>query len=175
MSWNPIESPQDFVILAGQRSPGIAELQSASSPRRWDIRRGYGLSGATVVFRGIMLAEFKLLLRLYSAEDWESWDTFRELVQRPPSGERPRALDISHPILDAFGIASVVVTDVIQPTQTEDGVYTIEIRLLEYRRPEIALSRPDGSDDVEPRDEVERRIDQNDRRIRELREELAQP
>lgn len=175
MSFNPIGASIDYVTIAGQRTPGIAEIQGASSPRRWDQRRGYGLSGATVIFRGLTLAQFKILLRLYTEQDWQDWESFRPIVQRPPFGERPRALDIAHPILADLNITSVVVEDLLQPAQTEDGVWTVEIRLLEYRRPTIALSRPDGSDAQQPGDEVEQRIDRNDARIRQLNQELAAP
>jgi hypothetical protein len=143
--WNPITEPVDYVLLADQRSPGLAELQKASSPRRWDERRGYGLSGARVVYRGIALSHFTLLLRLYTVEDWDAWHEWKALVQRAPDQTRPRALDFSHPITDELGIRSVVVENVLQPVQTADGEWTIEIGLIEYRTPTPALLRPDGS------------------------------
>ncbi len=161
MTFQPLTSPVDKVILAGRESPGIAEIQGFSSPRRWDERRGYGLSGATVVFRGLALGRGKLILRLITEQDWEDWQAWAPLVQRPPSGERARALDISHPILEDLGIRSVVVEDVKQPTPSgETGEYVIEIALIEYRRPEVALARPDGSDDrlPEPQTPEERAI-----------------
>lgn len=160
MTFNPISAPIDYVVLAGRRSPGLAELQGFSSPRRWDERRGYALSGGTLIFRGVGLARGKLLLRLLSEQDFEDWRAWSELVQRPPLGERARALDISHPILEDLGIRSVVVEDVKQPTQSADGEWLVEIALIEYRRPLLALSRPDGSEDrpPEPADEAERAI-----------------
>jgi hypothetical protein len=163
MAFNPISQPVDRVTLGGRQSPGLASIEGFSSPRRWDERRGYGLSGSTVVFRGIGLATGKLILRLYTEQDFADWSSFSELVQRPPSGERSRALDISHPILEDLGIRSVVVEDVKQPTQTGDGEWTIEIALKEFRRPVVALSRPDGSVDRPPEPE-----DQNDIAIRDL-------
>lgn len=227
MSYTPITAPVDYVLLAGQRSPGIAEIQGASSPRRWEQRRGYGLSGATVVFRGTGLAQFKLLLRLTTEEQWTEWHAFRPLVQRPPppnppststtaqdqlaafeaakandpsaasdpvsqrqlatlqrraAAEQrraarpvvraPRALDIWHPILEDLGIRSVVVEDLLQPVQTQDGEWTIEIRMLEFRAPVFALSRPAGAQQQQG-DEVEQRIDRNNQQIRTLMQELA--
>lgn len=158
MTWNPLTEPVNHVILAGQRSPGIAELQGFSSPRRWDERRGYALSGATLVFRGVGLAHGKLLLRLYTPQDWDDWSTFSTLVQRPPLGERARAMDISHPILEALGVRSVVVEDVKQPTETgTGGEYTIEISLIEHRRLQITPARTEGSED-QPTDPVDRTI-----------------
>lgn len=148
MSFNPIDSPQDFVILAGQRSPGIAELQGWTSPRRWDERRGYALSGATLVYRGNALAAGKLILRLYTVEHFTGWESFREIVQRAPSGERPRSMEISHPILEDLGVRSVVVEDVKQPEKGRAGEWIVEISLKEWRRTEVALARPDGSEEL---------------------------
>lgn len=157
MSFEPLTAPQDYFVLAGQRSPGVCDFVGADSPRRWDERRGYGLSGATVVFRGIGLSEFKARLRLYNSQDWSNWHAFRGLLQRPPtptpsatSVQRPprvvpRALDIQHPLLEDLGIRSVVVVNVLQPEQTGNGEWTIEIVFKEFRRPVVALSRPDAS------------------------------
>lgn len=173
MTWNPISEPQDFVLLAGQRTPGLAELTGFDSSRRWHVRKGYGLSGATVVFRGIDLAEKgKLLIRLTTEEDWADWEAFAPLVQRPPIGERARALDISHPITDGLGIRSVVVKNVHQPTQTGDGEWTITIELIEYRRPEYALARPEGSE-AQELDAAERQMAVNSTTIMALSHELA--
>lgn len=147
---NPITNPTDFVILAGRRSPGIAEVTSADSPRRWDERRGYGLSGARTIFRGTGLAYPKLLLRLYTPEDFEAWNEWRPLVQAPPAGERPRALQIEHPFLEDLGIRAVNVKNVKQPVQTGDGEWTVEIEMIEYREPVPALAAPRGTTNGPP-------------------------
>ena len=224
MPWDPITQPVDYVLLAGQRSPGIATVEGASSPRAWDQRRGYGLSGATVVFRGLRLAQFKVFVRLCTEADWQAWEAWRPLVARPPfpelaafSGEAradlqeaevaigqdptqandpvtqqqlrtlrrradaeeqaerraglgrraPRALDIWHPHLEALGIRSCVVEDLLQPVQDERGEWTIEIRFLEYRRPRVALARPQGSQQ-RTTDPVDRYIEQHSTPVQEL-------
>lgn len=159
MSWNPIDEPVDYFILAGQRSPGTAVVEGASTPRRWDERRGYALSGATIVFRGVMLAHFKIYVYLCTTEDWNAWNDFMPLVARPPYGERPRALEIWHPFLEQHGIRAVGVEDLKQPVESEPGIWKIEIDLVEYRRPEIALAVPEGAQTraVDPVDqEIER-------------------
>lgn len=174
MTFNPLTEPVDYVMLAGRRSPGIAEVRNANSPRRLRRRRGYGLSGATVVFLGVDLSEPLIVLRLYTEQDWQDWHDWRDVVQRPPLGERARALDIWHPILEDQGITAVLIEDVSQPAQTGDGEWTIEIKCVEYRRPEFALSEPEGSD-AEPTDPIDRLIDQNTAEIRRMSEELAAP
>lgn len=146
MTWDPIRQPVDYVVLSGQRSPGVAELAGAASPRKWDVRKPHGGSGATVVYTGTDVSRFKLTLRLYTVQHWTDWHAWKALVTRPPAGERPRALDIRHPLLDDLGITSVVVEDLLQPRQTKDDEWTIEVHLLEYKPPVRALARPDGSD-----------------------------
>lgn len=167
---NPLGSTEyDHVILAGQRSPGIARLEGADSPRRLIKRRGFGLSGATVRFAGIELSEFKLQIDLLTSEDWEAWNEWRPLVQRPPAPDvdalrsaittdalnavlrrtRAHALDIEHPFLEDLGIRSVLIANVSQPKAIDDkGTYRIEISMCEYRRPVYALSAPAGSSEV---------------------------
>lgn len=169
MTWNPIAEPVDFVILAGQRTPGIAEVQGFRSPRNWDERRGYGLSGATLRFRGVGLASGKLIIRLTTEQDWADWEAFAPVVKRPPVGERAHALDISHPILEQLDIRAVVVTDVAQPEQDDKGVWTITIELKEYRRPVIQLSTPDGAATTpEPQTEGQRMIAALTAQVQEL-------
>ena len=70
MTFNPITDPVDYFELAGRRSPGIAVLKNADSPRRWDERRGYALSGGFLRFRGIGLARPIFTLRLLTEEDF---------------------------------------------------------------------------------------------------------
>lgn len=176
MSFDPLQSPIDYVVLSGRRSPGIATLSNASSPREWDERKGPQLSGAALVFKGIGVAKFTLELRLYTDAHWQEWRAWSPIVQRPPRGERANAMDIWHPILEDLGIRSVVVEDVAQPMQTADGEWTIEIKFIEYRAPQPAVRRADGQAAVA---EVEGSIDQpgeaetpNQARIRLMRQRL---
>jgi hypothetical protein len=159
MSFNPTTTPVDYILLANRRSPGIAEVNAANSPRRWDERRGYALSGARVVYRGIGLTRPIVTLRLYTDQDWQDWHEWRDLVERPPVGERARALDIWHPILEDLQVTSVVVEDVLQPKQTADGEWSIDIKFIEFRRPVRALSVPEGSEERSD-DPVDRYIEQ---------------
>ena len=171
MSWTPLREPVDFIRLAGRESPGIATVTGASSPRRWDVRKGYALSGATTVFRGMDVAKFKVALRLYSEEDWDAWHSWKELVQRPPSGTRPRALDIWHPVLEDCGIKSAVVENVSQPEQTTaDGEWTITIDFIEHRARQPISIMTEGSDATDTESEKQRAI----RLAREESERLSE-
>lgn len=159
MTFNPINTPVDYVLLANRRSPGLAVVTNAASPRMWDERRGFALSGARVVFRGIGLARPLVTLRLLTVADFDAWHDWRELVQRPPVGTRGHAQDIWHPILEDLGIVSVVVEDVLQPVQVADGEWNVAIKFIEYRRPVVTLETI-GSSETTPTDPVDRYIEE---------------
>ena len=42
MAFDPIASPVDYIVLAEQRSPGVATVRGAASMREWIERGGYG-------------------------------------------------------------------------------------------------------------------------------------
>lgn len=150
MTWDPIASPCDYILLAGKKSPGIAELRGASSVRKWDEREGFGISGAFSVFKGRGLAHFSVILRLYSAQDWLDWYAWKAVVDKLPTrrggaGKDSGTLDIWHPLLEALDIKAVAVAEVMQPDQTNDGEWSIEIKFLEFRHPKITLAKPEGA------------------------------
>lgn len=163
---NPITSPQDYIVIAGQRSPGICEISGADSPRRWDERRGYGLSGARAVYRGTALSKPRITLHLLNAEHFEAWNSFREMLLPPPAGERAQALEVEHPFLADLGIRALNVVNLKQPVQTDHGKWTVEIETIEYREPQPALSTPRGADSGEA-------LSPNQILIRDLTAEVA--
>lgn len=146
MTFNPITSPVDHVILQGQESPGICVIEGAGSPRQWDERRGYGISGATSIYKGAKLVHFSLKFTLWTAEHFAEWATFSQLLMRPPTGTRPTVMAISHPILEDLGVIHVAVEDLLQPVQDDTGGWVYEAKMIQYRRPRPALARPDGSE-----------------------------
>lgn len=175
-TWNPLDEPYNYVVVGGRRTPGIASLSGLGSPRKWDQRQGYGFSGATVVYKGTWLSPFKLSIALYSARDWEGWDSFFDAVLKKPPPvtsptslypPRPRALDVWHPLLERLDIRAAVVVNPHAPEQRQPGEWVAEIEMLEFRRPRLALSRPDGAQS-RPLDPVEQQIAANTRIIQEL-------
>lgn len=146
----------DYVLLGGFKSAGLADVAGASSPRKWEQRPGYGLSGASTVFLGVLLSEFSIKFRLYGDPavpdpDWVAWNAFEAAVlMKPPPNRFPRALDIWHPVLERLKIKAVGVTDVGQPVQTDDGEWTIEVKFIQYKRPRLTMAKPDGSQANKP-------------------------
>lgn len=176
MSYEPLKEPTDYILLAGQRSPGIAEVRGADSERDIQERKGYGLSGARSVYKGIKLIKPTVVVRLSTEKDWEEWHAWKPLLDRPPTGQRARALDIWHPILEDQGVTSVLIAKVGQPERTkDDGEWSITINMTEWRPPQPALSSPDGSDNTQltPEDLALTSEEAAGRELRRQRDELA--
>lgn len=167
MAADPITLPCDYVMLAGRKTPGLCEIVGAGSPRNWEERPGYATAGAWLVYRGNKLAAFELKIRLYSPEDFAEWDAFVPLLLRAPQGKRPTALDIWHPFLEQLQIKAVVVEDTSAPVQTDDGEWTISVRVKEFRKPAFALAKPEGAQ-ATPVDPVEKYIEALTKQVQEL-------
>jgi hypothetical protein len=139
---------QDFIVLAGAPSPGLAAVKKPDSPRKWDIRDGYGLSGAVVVFMGQGLsAKFDVDILAWETQHFIEWEVFaRATLVNPPIGARPISMSIQHPLLNAapLSILQVVVTNVTQWEQDSDGggLFMRTISFLQYRKPRPALVKP---------------------------------
>lgn len=135
---------QDFIILAALKSPGRAYIKNAGSPRDWDIRKGYGFSGASVVFTGNNLAKFEVDIELWLPSHWIDWAPFSKLLVKPNGLLPIVGLGISHPLLSLtpLSIASVVIEDVSQFEEQDEGSWICTIKFLEYKKPLPALKKP---------------------------------
>lgn len=136
---------QDYILLGGVKSPGRATILGAGSPRTWDVRQGYGYSGAVVVFTGDGLAKFDVRIDLWEKSHFSEWARFAKVaLEKAPMGLKPKAMDIAHPVLNMapLKITSVVVEDVSQFEQDEEGMWSCTIKLLQYRAPKPALGKP---------------------------------
>lgn len=170
---NPITQPRDYVLMAGKKTPGITDIIGAGSIREWDKRKGYGNSGAFSVFIGRDLSTFTIRLRLYTVEHWEAWHAFRPLIERMPkrrmgAGKNSGAIDVWHPHLEAVDIRAVAITKLSIPEQTADGEWTINIEVIEYRMPHVALVKPDGPDSPTPVDPWDEKIDALEKQTQRL-------
>jgi hypothetical protein len=138
---------QDFIVLAGAPSPGLAAVKKPDSPRKWDIRDGYGLSGAVVVFMGQGLSAFDVDIFCWEDVHFAEWKVWATLtLTNPPIGARPTSMSIQHPVLNdaPLSIKQVVVTNCTGWEQDPDGtgLWARTISFLEYRKPRPALVKP---------------------------------
>lgn len=172
MAWNPYTEPVNYVMFAGQRTPGIAEVIGANAPRRWDERESYGWSGAFIVYHGQKLSHFTVRLRLYTEQDWEDWAAFKPLVDKVPLGKRQGPLDLVHPQLAQVGIKSAAVEDVYIEELYDPGVWQIDIKMIEYRSPRLALAQARGSK-ATPADPEDAELLENEATRAALAQQLA--
>jgi hypothetical protein len=168
--WNPIEQARDYAIIAGKQTPGVCEIVGAGDLRKWDVQQAPGLMGAYALFMGKDLAKFTMRLKLQTLADWQGWDELRPLLAKvprrrygavggPPNAKGSGALDILHPILQQVNIKAVVVEAIKAPEQTGDGEGTINVELLEFRRPKVAMAKPDGAEAAAPTDPWDLKIE----------------
>lgn len=139
---------QDYIYLGGDKSPGLATVGKAGSPRRWEERQGYGLSGAWLFYTGDGLASFDVTFYLWLPEHKEQWDAFaKKQLARPTQGTRPQAKEISHPLLESepHVIKSVVVEDVSSFELDEYGGRSCVVKFKQYRAPMPLLGKPNRS------------------------------
>jgi hypothetical protein len=138
---------QDYIVLEGKKSPGRATVTGAGSPRTWDKQKGYGFSGATLVYTGNDLSAFDVILELWLDEHWTAWANFAPILVKTPSGKRPtRPLQIGHPILNRapWSITEVALLDVLAPEQDDDGIWTIRLMFSSWSAPKPALGKPNS-------------------------------
>jgi hypothetical protein len=144
--WDPLDQAVDKAVIAGRLTPGICEIVGANSPRAWDEQSAYAVSGARLVFHGKKLSHFTIKFHLYDKTDWADWNAFQPLVYKVPTPKNPRALSIWHPLLVPLGIGAIVIEEILVPEQTDDGVWTIELKVIEYRKArEPALAKPEAA------------------------------
>jgi hypothetical protein len=174
-NWNYFQNPVNFILLGDpmQISPGIATLAGAGSPRDWEVRKGYGYAGAMLWFKGRGLAKFTVTLRFYNEADLAGWHAWKSLVQALPFGRRERYLPIWHPELAELEIDKVVVTNLHQLEQSDDGVWSVKIDFMQHRRWRLSLSKP-GTPSPEKKDRFDRELERNTRQIEALLERARQ-
>jgi hypothetical protein len=137
----------DKIAIAGIPAPGKWTLLRAPRKFGWDVRKGAGLSGATVVPTGDELVVARFLVEIWDPADYLLFNAFRSQylkkqlvsVAGSPQG---LAIGIDHPELKQLGATSFVVQEVNPLVNDSFGVWSAEVEFLEYRRPLPALSKP---------------------------------
>ena len=145
---------QDYIVLAGMRSPGRVIVKGASAPRKWDTAPAYGLSGSSSIYIGSEVAKFDVEIACWEPEHFVAWEVFARATLQEPTAFGPSALSMSiqHPQLNdaPLKIKQVVVTNVTQWDQPDDdGLWVRTISFLEFRQRKQAIVKafegPPGS------------------------------
>ncbi len=162
---NPIAVPSvyDYAILGGDViTPGQADILHGKSKRKWDIRRGYGLSGAISVYTGLDIEQFILRLKMWESAQIDYYSRkVVPLLEAPERGKAPAAIKFFHPSVSdpPINIRAVGVVEVSQLEQVEDGLFQVEIVLIPYTGPpKPAVVKPIVAEDTRPKPENERQV-----------------
>lgn len=138
---------QDFIVLNGVRSPGRATIVNAGSPRNWDKQKGWGTTGATLIYTGDDLAEFDVVIDLWLPEHWAQWNTFARVLEKRSTGLGAKFLSISHPLLyrAPLRITQVALKNVSQFELAKSGMWTCRLSFIDWKEPMPALGKPNGT------------------------------
>lgn len=171
----------DFLVIGADKSPGVAIVRNLGVASTYDIRKGYGFSGATAIYTGEDLPKFSVEFQFWKAWQWADWQDFaKKYLEKPTRSPVPGqvlALGIKHAILNAspYNIDKCVRLEVSGPEQDEFGLWTLTASFLQYRPPQLFLAKPNGAIPAvskpipTPRDAAEERIEQ----LRAQRDALA--
>ncbi len=174
--WNPFTTPVNKFLLAGSWSPGICRGPTgANVERKLDERVGYGMDFAVIVFTGRKLAEFSTEIILVTPQDWDDWQSWRELIHAVPTrgpvsqttkGYTPgKSLQIWHPQLVPLGITQCVVMNEPQEEIQEDMTALINIKFKQVViSPKQAYAKPEAPADAPPLSPMEQEIENKRRR-----------
>lgn len=134
---------QDYIYLGPAFSPGKCVIRGAGDPRKWDVVDGGGIDGASTKCMGKSPARFEVEFTLWTQEHFALWEVFGRALFT--SKAMRMALGINHPLLrfPPLNISAVVVEDISQFEQSEEGLWTCVVKFLEFRRPkQIGVVKP---------------------------------
>ncbi len=132
--------------INGLVSPGRLRVSGFAQILNWEVRPGYGMTGATTVFRGRGLTPGTLLFEFWNQDQIDEWFVFSKVFDVPqkPLGTR-LALGIAHPILKAIGVETIVMTKMHQIEINQNGLWSVSVEVLEYKAPIKAIVKPRGA------------------------------
>jgi hypothetical protein len=147
----PTDLRQDYYTLSVGGipflSPGICEIIGATKPYSWDEQKGFGIAGSGLVGGTRGLSRFSIRHTIFenpglgptglASPQWGFWDLFKVALD-PLAIVAPApfiSYGIAHPQLADIGIKSVVIESYSQWTQDAFGIWTMEIKYIEYRTP----------------------------------------
>ena len=142
--FDPRSSALNYVVINGVPSPGKAIITGAAIPYNYDVKPGYGLSGATTVFKGRGVAKFTLTIELWERTHFIAWELFKRTLAPPKPGIK-LVCGIVHPILAQQDIKDVAIESVGQLERQTDGRWRVAIQCLEWRQPLPAIVKPRGA------------------------------
>ena len=132
----------DYIVLGGQRSPGVVTLRGHDRFIAWDIQKAEGEEGAVTKRKpdapGSFEAEFYLAgdsLDEQGRTDFAQWDKFEAIVRSMADGPAPKALPIYHPDLARNGFTEVTSGGIGGLRYDSRGGALVIVKFQEYKPP----------------------------------------
>lgn len=139
-------SSLNYLIIEGVRTPGtIVAIDGLEAPYKWDSFPGYGVNGATNIFKGRDIAHPVVTFQLFQfPDDMIAWDAIIQLL-KPPTVIAPFIVDVSHPLFAASNIKSFGIEKITFPMPDAQKRWFAKIHFIESRPRTFAAAKPKGS------------------------------
>lgn len=145
MTWNPLDTPVDYIEFGGLRAPGIATV-TGTREYKYDKVATYGADAAIVIYRGKPPLTFQVRIQLFTPEEYAEWGVFRTAVIKPPAaGTASKATSVVHPFLAELGVQSCCIESCTVPENDGTGVWSVTIVASEWKKPKTILSKPEAT------------------------------
>lgn len=144
----------DAIRVGGDYTPGLCVIKKHGIPFNWDKQKGWGYSGAWLIFTGQDLNEFSTEFTVWRQDQIEAWKAWAKkyLTKQPaqpqragvflPNVPRPQSLNIVHPLLAELGISACVPKHIGGWNQAAQGKWVKSIDWIQFRAPKPFLGKP---------------------------------
>ena len=111
------DNPWDIVFLNGQPMPGLCKIK-AEPVVHFDKKKPGGVDGLTITAQGYIPGAVQIEVLLWTEEQWEFFQAISDTIwTKPKRGGVIKAIDLSAPGTDLWGIKSIVVEGVSVPEE----------------------------------------------------------
>jgi len=146
--WYDDPDSWDTVVLGQYTLPGLAQVKVAKA-QKVDVKNAEGQSGATITFKGYEPAKVDIVLRMWTRDQWNAFQTMLPYFEPRPSKKAPQPFDVAHPKTALRGIRSVYIPEIEGPDESTTGIFDITFKCIEFLKPlPHATNTPKTSQDL---------------------------
>jgi hypothetical protein len=135
--WLDKPIPWDALYISGVIAPGMVDDIDISRAYKVDEKGGAGVNGATLTVQGLQLANVSIKLKLWTRNHLNTIDLLiYSIFRKPKQTKTVKPFDFTHPLLTMHGLRSLLVVDVLGPTNpNQDGFQFVTIKCKEFAPP----------------------------------------
>lgn len=169
----------DIALIGPTYTPGIAKISPGAALKiKWDKKPATGTSGATTKLTGEEVNEFTLTVKFWPGVNGQSgfeqrfkWENeILPLLKEAKKGKS--AISFYHPAVsdEPMNVQAVVPEEIGVYEQDDAGVWSVSVKLIEFRPPKPATGSPKGAK-KKPGDTP---LDENEKKIAALTKQLKE-